>query len=110
VADTGNFATGQERFPQKNAKKRIDDSGSYAKGGEKLPRMNAIDRKKPGTFADTEGIKMVDSDNKGDPRVTSDTKGEEITPDNPETIKQFPVDLTDKKAVKKVEGDQKEKK
>lgn len=47
----------------------------------------------------------MESNNKGDPRVTSDTKGQEITPDNPETIKQFPVDLTDKKAVKKVEGD-----
>ena len=48
---------------------------------------------------------MVDSDNKGDPRVTSDTKGQDITPDNPEVIKQFPVDTTDKKEVKKVEGD-----
>ena len=48
--------------------------------------------------------------NKGDPKVVSDTKGQEITPDNPETIRQFPVDLTDKKAVKKVEGDQKVKK
>ena len=53
---------------------------------------------------------MVMSDNKGDPRVVSDTKGEDITPDNPEVIKQFPVDLTDKKAVKKVEGDAPEKK
>jgi hypothetical protein len=47
----------------------------------------------------------INNDNKGDPKVISNTKGEEITPDNPETIKQFPVDLTDKKAVAKVEGE-----
>jgi len=28
---------------------------------------------------------------KGEPRVISDTEGEEITPDNPEVIKNFPV-------------------
>jgi hypothetical protein len=32
---------------------------------------------------------------KGVPKVTSDTEGEEITPDNPETVQQFPVDDTD---------------
>ena len=57
------------------------------------------------TLSATLGGIFMESNNKGDPRVTSDTKGQEITPDNPETIKQFPVDLTDKKAVKKVEGD-----
>ena len=39
---------------------------------------------------------------KGDPRVVSPTQGEDITPDNPEVVKQFPVDTTDKKEVKKV--------
>lgn len=32
---------------------------------------------------------------KGDPRVISDTEGEEITPDNPEKVKQFPVEDTE---------------
>ena len=44
------------------------------------------------------------SENKGDPRVISPTEGEEITPQNPEIVKQFPVDLTDKKAVEEVEN------
>jgi hypothetical protein len=43
-------------------------------------------------------------DSKGNPKVISDTKGEDITPQNPEIVKQFPVDLTDKKAVDKVEN------
>jgi len=38
----------------------------------------------------------------GDPKVISDTKGEEITPDNPEVVKQFPVENT-KEAHDKVE-------
>lgn len=41
---------------------------------------------------------------KGDPQVVSDTEGEEITPDNPEVVKQFPVDTTDKEEVDKVEN------
>ena len=49
-----NFAEGQERLPRKNTKKRTEDSGSFAKGEEKLPRLDAIDREKPGTFADKE--------------------------------------------------------
>lgn len=32
---------------------------------------------------------------KGEPKVISPTEGEEITPDNPEVIKQFPVDNDD---------------
>lgn len=40
---------------------------------------------------------------KGDPKVVSDTEDEEITPSNPETVKQFPVDTTDKKVVEEVE-------
>lgn len=40
---------------------------------------------------------------KGDPKVVSDTEDEEITPTNPETVKQFPVDTSDKKEVKEVE-------
>ena len=43
-------------------------------------------------------------ENKGDPRLISPTEGEEITPKNPEIVKQFPVDLTDKKAVEEVEN------
>lgn len=39
----------------------------------------------------------------GDPKVVSDTEGEEITPENPEIIRNFPVDTTDKEAVEKVE-------
>lgn len=38
----------------------------------------------------------------GDPKVISDTEGEEITPDNPEVVKQFPVENT-KEAHEKVE-------
>jgi len=41
---------------------------------------------------------------KGNPKVVSDTEGEEITPDNPETVKQFPVDLTDPEQVEDAEG------
>ena len=40
---------------------------------------------------------------KGDPEVISDTEGEEITPNNPETVKQYPVDTTDKETVEEVE-------
>ena len=47
---------------------------------------------------------VLPSDPKGDPRVVSDTEGEDITPTNPETVKQFPVDLTDEKEVDRVEG------
>ena len=43
-------------------------------------------------------------ENKGNPEVVSDTEGEEITPDNPETVKQFPVDTNDPDAVEEVEG------
>lgn len=32
---------------------------------------------------------------KGDPKVISDTKGEEITPNNPEVVKQYPVEDTE---------------
>ena len=46
---------------------------------------------------------------KGDPEVVSDTKGEDITPDNPEVVKQTPVDTTDKEEVKKVEEGKEEK-
>lgn len=42
--------------------------------------------------------------NKGEPRVVSDTEGEEITPQNPEIVKQFPVDTTNKKEVDRVEN------
>jgi len=41
---------------------------------------------------------------KGNPVVVSDTEGEEITPDNPEVVKNFPVDTTDPEAVEEVEG------
>ena len=40
---------------------------------------------------------------KGNPKVVSDTEGEEITPDNPEIVKQFPVDTTDEEQVDEVE-------
>lgn len=40
---------------------------------------------------------------KGNPKVVSDTQGEEITPDNPEVVKNFPVDTTDPKAVEEAE-------
>ena len=49
-------------------------------------------------------IPDVPSDGKGNPKVISDTKGEDITPQNPEIVKQFPVDTTNKKAVDKVEN------
>jgi len=42
---------------------------------------------------------------KGEPRVISDTRGEDITPQNPEIVKLFPVDLTDRAAVDRVEND-----
>ena len=45
----------------------------------------------------------MDPKQKGNPKVISDTQGEEITPDNPEIVKQFPVDTTDPKEVKQVE-------
>lgn len=45
-----------------------------------------------------------DSLPKGDPEVVSDTEGEEITPDNPEAVQQFPVDTTDEGAVDEAEG------
>lgn len=41
---------------------------------------------------------------KGDPKVISDTEGEEITPDNPEIVKHFPVDPDNKEQVDEVEG------
>lgn len=41
---------------------------------------------------------------KGNPKVVSDTEGEEITPDNPEIVKQFPVDTTNPEAVEEAEG------
>lgn len=47
---------------------------------------------------------VLNPDNKGEPRVISDTEDEEITPDNPEIVKQFPVDTKDPKAVEEVEG------
>ena len=50
---------------------------------------------------DNNGNPVVPS--KGDPRVISDTQGEEITPDNPEIVKHFPVGDT-KEAVQEVEG------
>jgi hypothetical protein len=53
------------------------------------------------------GYKMVVDPNdlpKGDPQVISDTQGEEITPDNPEVVKQYPVDTTDKEQVEQVEN------
>lgn len=38
---------------------------------------------------------MIPADHpKGDPKVISDTEGEEITPDNPEVVQQFPVENT----------------
>jgi hypothetical protein len=40
----------------------------------------------------------------GNPKVVSDTEGEEITPDNPEIVKNFPVDTTDPEAVEEAEG------
>jgi len=40
----------------------------------------------------------------GNPIVVSDTEGEEITPDNPEVVKNFPVDTTDLEAVEEAEG------
>lgn len=43
-------------------------------------------------------------DNKGDPIVISDTKGEDITPQNPEIVKQVPVDTTNQTVVVKVEN------
>ena len=42
--------------------------------------------------------------NKGNPKVVSETEGEEITPQNPEVVKQFPVDTTDKEEVEEVEN------
>lgn len=42
-------------------------------------------------------------ENKGNPKVVSDTEGEEITPDNPEIVKQFPVDTSDPEAVQEAE-------
>jgi hypothetical protein len=42
-------------------------------------------------------------ENKGNPKVVSETEGEEITPDNPETVKQFPVDYSDSNAVQEAE-------
>lgn len=43
-------------------------------------------------------------DSKGDPKVISDTKGEDITPQNPELVKQVPVDTTNQTVVVKVEN------
>lgn len=43
-------------------------------------------------------------DSKGNPEVVSDTEGEEITPDNPEIVKHFPVDTTNPDAVEDAEG------
>ena len=38
---------------------------------------------------------MLPLDNpKGEPKVISETEGEEITPDNPEVVQQFPVENT----------------
>jgi hypothetical protein len=41
---------------------------------------------------------------KGNPQVVSDTEGEEITPDNPEIVRQFPVDPNNPEQVEEVEG------
>lgn len=42
--------------------------------------------------------------NVGDPQVISPTQGEDITPENPEVVQDFPVDLTNQAAVDAVEG------
>jgi hypothetical protein len=44
---------------------------------------------------------------KGEPRVVSDTEGEDITPENPEIVKMFPVDTTNQDEVDRVEGTEK---
>ncbi len=45
---------------------------------------------------------------KGDPKVVSDTQGEEITPDNPEVVKQFPVENTEEDRKEVEEGNKEE--
>ena len=47
---------------------------------------------------------MLPNQPKGDPEVISDTEGEEITPENPEIIKQFPVKDTPEDHKKVEEG------
>lgn len=42
--------------------------------------------------------------NVGNPQVISPTQGEDITPDNPEVVQDFPVDITNQAAVDAVES------
>ena len=45
-----------------------------------------------------------ETENVGNPEVTFETKGEDITPDNPEVVQDFPVDITNQAAVDAVES------
>ena len=45
-----------------------------------------------------------ETENVGDPQVISPTQGEDITPDNPEVVQDFPVDITNPVAVDAVES------
>lgn len=45
-----------------------------------------------------------ETENAGNPEITSATKGEDITPDNPEVVQQFPVETPSESPVVTVEG------